>query len=231
MKEKFDFCNVLHIVDSENFKESETIEIEFDENTTILELFSSVEKPTSDLTRYYENSSSYLYNQQTLPYVINAEGKVEWDVLHRDAKVVDFLNTFNLSGKLIHVEYGAPQAGGIGIKELLDAWSQASVFIEETAKILGIGFTFSQAWKVIKNLITDKNKEITPPSLFDFLNGREQWNHFELASMMEVDVENAKYLLLSLGYKWDAKVHMYKKSNETELLMEKFKAEDFMNDF
>ena len=68
-----------------------------------------------------------------------------------------------------------------------------------------------------------EKKKAPPHTVVDMLATRSQWNHKELAAILEIPEENAQNLLKAFGYKYDRSLMQYIPGDETEKLREKLK--------
>lgn len=108
------------------------------ENATIQKLLQITEHGiVSDISNYYPLSGLYFYTAECLPFLF-IDGKVSYDVSFCDAKVVDFLNTHNITDNTLRITTDLPMAGGLGGPELLEAWNNIYPTLEQIAVLFTI---------------------------------------------------------------------------------------------
>lgn len=160
----------------------------------------------ADLSSYYPLSGAFSFNNEYVPYIISNH-EVKWNVAYREAKVLDFISTHNISDNTIKADEGYPQAGGPGFKNLLEIWNEIYPIIDQFVTIIGAVTIFKKAGKWTKSLF--KSAEVPPQSYFDLIFSRCRWNHFELSQLLRISAEDSKRLLISLGYKYNKSILMY----------------------
>ena len=57
-----------------------------------------------------------------------------------------------------------------------------------------------------------EHRRKAPNTVFDIVYTRSQWNHFELAELLQLEPEYIKHLLKALGYVYDRKKMTYVQS-------------------
>lgn len=199
------------------FSTTEIIETEYDSNSTLKEVFNRLGHPCAeiDLSKYFKLGYELCYSTENIPYIIN-EGIITWLPVYANIKVSDFLNTFKVES--IDIITGIPQAGGPDTNTITEMWNLYYPIIDQMATVLGFsgGMAGLGAW------IKSRFKKETPPTaLFDIISSRDQWNHNDLAHLLELDAENAKQLIRSVGYVWDSHMQLYVKSDTTDELIRK----------
>jgi len=207
MEIKVVFYHVFHEIDPNVFPEKIDFISNIDDNTTLQELFDRAEQSLADLSEYYYLSGPFSFNSTYLPFIINAGGKVEWNVRYKDAKVKDFITTHKIKDKIIISKIGYPQAGGPGFKEFIQLWNLIYPIFDQFVTVVGLGAIIINAGKWVHSLFAKKN--IPPQSHFDLIYSRENWNHFELAELLGISKEDAKQLLKLFGYSYDNSKTLY----------------------
>lgn len=203
---KFIFRNALHEYMPES-KEFEEYNLNIDDNTTIKQIFDSVSLPLADLSEYYNLSGVFTFNSCYLPYIINSNNKVEWDISYENSKVIDFLNTHEI--EVVKATYGYPQAGGPGFKDITEIWNLIYPIVDTFVTVYGFGEIISGAGKWLYSLFNKKNECLCPQAHFDFLFSKEKWNHHELATYLDISADKAKELLRLFGYQYDKSKCLY----------------------
>lgn len=219
MEIKVVFYHVFHQIDPKVFPEKIEFIANYDENTTISELFDKAGQPCADLSEYYYLSGKFSFNERYVPYIIKSEGNAEWNVPFDKVRVIDFIYTHGINNNAIVAKTGYPQAGGPGFKELSEIWTNIYPIIDQIVTVVGLGSILVAAGKWINSKF--KSKEVPPQSYFDLIFSRREWNHFELAELIEISKDDAKKLLQIFGYKYDRSMRMYVQQNISLELREK----------
>jgi len=199
--------NVGEQCDNLNYK-GEFYNLDYIENkTTLLAIKNLVGIPEYigiTFDSYYNDTSCTSNFNNTLPYVVKINGKIDWNVNIDNTLISEFINTHNIDSENgIKFEYGFPQAGGSGFKDVLEVWNQIYPFIQIMANIGG-------AIAFIEFVKTTFKKNIpVPHDIINYLYKREFWNHHELAKILDTSEENAKKLLITFGYKWNNSKKIY----------------------
>lgn len=172
-----------------------------------------------ELDRYYFIGPEFGMFSNELPY-LQVNNRVLWNVQYEEAKVVDFVQTHGLKqNDKIYFSVGMIQAGGPGIKLIMDLWKECYPILDQfatTVAILGFTVKFSTWLKIICGF----SKRKTPPTaFFDFITRKDTWNPHELASMLRLNSSEARHLLKGLGYEWDKNTMLYCKTAITEELI------------
>jgi len=200
MQVKLIYCNAMYAFRND-LPEYAPILIEVDDSSTIGDFIT-----TGDLSEYYPLSGTYTFNTISLPYIINSNDEVEWDVLYNDAKVLDFIRTHNIHSHTIIVKDGYIQAGGPGFKELAAIWQQIYPIIDGFVTLVGFGIIVGGAGAWVHSLF---KKRSTPHAQFCLLFSRTSWHSSELAQKLGIGNDEAKQLLKLFGYKYDNKSAQY----------------------
>lgn len=214
------YLNVLSPYSNGRIPKEKIGEEDIDQDTTIQELFDLSQEGCADITKYYNLSSSYYFNNRTLPYICSSERKVIWGPAYEKIKVLDFIKTHNIKNNTILADTGIPQAGGPDFKDLVQLWNECYPIIDQFSSIFGLGGSLIGIGKWIKSLFI-KKKGVPPQSIFDFLLSRNKWNHYELAEMLEIKDYEAKKLLRAFGYKWDSSMKVYIQQSNTKEIIKK----------
>ena len=172
----------------------------------------------ADLSGYYPLSGKFSWNCQYLPYLIS-EGVVKWNVPYSEAKVSDFIATHAIPDNTIVAQDGYPQAGGPGFLDWMEIWEQIYPILESFATIAGVASALTATGKWLVSL--RKHPETPALSYFDLIFSRPAWNHFELSRLLQVDPQDGKQILLSLGYQYDRKTLLYVQQPKSLELKEK----------
>lgn len=198
--------------------------LKISENTTIQELFDIAGCSCGDISDYYEYSGVFSHNCIFCPFIITEKG-VQFNILFSEAKVVDFFRTHNITNNTIRVTTGYPQAGGPGLKEILEIWKNISPFLETITPCLNFVAIISTITGINLKTIWDhfKSKKVPPHTVVDMLSTKKQWNHNELAEILGIPKKNAKHLLKAFGYKYNKSKKLYTPSKLTDELKEKIK--------
>ncbi|KKM11068.1 hypothetical protein SY88_10445 [Clostridiales bacterium PH28_bin88] len=220
MKVTIEFRDVLWSYCEERATpEKQVIEFEYDENTTIQELFDLCSQSYADLSNYYRLSGKIYYNCSLLPYLMNSEGRVIWNVSYAEARVTDFLKTHAVSGGTIYADTGIPQAGGVGVGEVTALWSYVYPVLEQVATLMGLSFGIIEIARLAQRVFV--KKEVPPQSVFDLIISRDQWSSGQLADALGLDKEEAKKLLQVCGFRWDRRKMMYVAGDNKEQIIAK----------
>ena len=183
---------------------------EVDASTTIQTLIERADYSLGDVSDYYPFSKVWSHNNFFVPYLFTQDG-LQYDVAYDDVKVVDFLNTHQISNGKLCITTGYPQAGGPGYLELAEIWDATYPILEQLAVVLGItGLSLHSFVSGIRWLCKHFKKEKrTPQCCFDIVYSRKYWNHHELASYLDIPADNTKHLLRALGYEYNKKQKLY----------------------
>ena len=196
--------------------------VDISEQATLQDLLNKLECGLADVSDYYEFSGPFAWNNFFCPFVLTASG-IQFNLPYTDVKLSDFINTHSINSKAIRIVTGYPQAGGPGFIELAEIWNTVQPWLNDIAILLTIsGFNIKDTVKWIRSLF-DK-KKVPPHTVIDMLSTRSQWNHKELALILELPEENAQNLLKAFGYKYDRSLMQYIPGDETQKLREKLKS-------
>ncbi len=221
MRIKIEYYNVLFpYIDEKTIPEREIVELEYNQNTTIQDLFDNSQQCCADLSKYYDLSRDLCFNNRYFPYIISSDGNVLWNILYSDTKVADFLFTHKIQDNIIYADTGIPQAGGRGYKEVIDLWNMIYPILDQIGTLLGLSFGVIEIKRIIKTKFLDK--KVAPQSVFDLLLSRTQWNHNDLSESLNLSIDDTKKLLQISGFEWDRHKRTYvlgdKKRDITEKL-------------
>lgn len=207
MKVKIVFYHVIHEVDPITFPETIEFVSSIDSGTTIQQLFEEAGYPLADLSEYYYLSGHFSFNSSFLPFIINSNGIIEWNISYESAQVIDFISTHNLENNIIIAKIGYPQAGGPGFKDLIEIWEIIYPILDQFVTMVGLGAILINGGKWVN--LKFQRKDIPPQSYFDLIFSRVKWNHFELAELIGVNSQDAKQILKIFGYKYDKSKLLY----------------------
>lgn len=193
--------------------ETNKVTVTVNDGTTIEDLLYETCQ-IADFSKYYPFNGKMARVEGGLPYLIK-DGLINLDVPNSQAKVTDFINTFELSRKEIELYTGYPFAGGPGLLALAQIWENAIPVLNGIATFCSIaGINVTYVWEKIRSLFLKKNQP--PQTCFDIIYRREMWNSNELANLLKVENDFAKDLLRVLGYKYDQHKMMYIQREDIE---------------
>lgn len=192
--------------------------VETGENTTVESLIRELECGWADLSEYYEFSGRLTWNTDVLPYAIVGD-KIVYDIPFSDAKVFDFIKTHDIKNETVNITVGYPWAGGPGFITLVEMWDNAYPILEQIAVLLTLGVATKDVIKWFCHIF--KKREQAPQVCFDIIFSRKQWNHFELAGLLDVPEEKAKELLKLFGYQYDRVQMQYIQGEQTSEIKQK----------
>jgi hypothetical protein len=192
------------------------LEIPVNDDATMSELLEALENHSADVSRYYRLSSPYCYYTNSFPYILSRENMLIWNLPFNETRITDFLHTHQITNDTIRVDIGEPQAGGSGIKEIIDLWQEFQSFIENLAVYITIFVGVPEIIKKIRSKFIKKN--IPPHSVLDYIFSNEEIDHKQLACLLKVDEEDIRLLMKGLGYQWDKSKKLYRKQPITDKL-------------
>jgi hypothetical protein len=190
-----------------------------------------------DLSRYYWYSdSSFSYTSGShLPFVL-VEGVVEWSPPFVKVKVRDFLTTHNIQNGEIHLLTGFPQAGGAGLVQIATQWDRFYPIVEQIVTgagflglVYGAGKMAVTTGKWLAGKIHSKKSDslglqnVLPGSVVALVFSCTRWSARGLSAKAKIDEADAKGLLRLFMYKWDRKVQMYVKTEESGVVLERLR--------
>lgn len=181
------------------------IEMEYHPEITILkEIRDKIGAPISGITfKKYYNTGEFRFYNNSLPYIIKKNGKIEFEPSIDDTLISEFVETHKINNNTIEIEYGFPQAGGPDLIDWRNLWDIAWEAIQVISTIGGaIGLL-----DFIKTKFSDKKP--IPHEMMECLYKREYWNHNELAEKLDIKPEEAKNILKVFGYYWDKSKKIY----------------------
>ena len=188
------------------------IEMEYNEDTDSLgKIRDKIGAAISGISfEQYYNDGMFRFLDNTLPYIIKNNGKIEFVPNIDNTLISEFISTHQISSDIIRVEYGFPQVGGPGEIDWELLWNTVWNAIEMFSTIGGmVGFV-----DFIKNKFFDKKPK--PNEFIEYLYKRDCWNHNELAQIFDINQEQAKYMLKGFGYVWDKNKKMYTIAQDTK---------------
>jgi len=193
---------------------------EVPENATIQDLLQvSGHGEIADLSDYYPLSGAGSWGENYFPYLF-VNGKAAYGVLFQDAKIVDFLNTHNITDNTIRVTVEFPLAGGFGAGELLEFWDSIYPALEQIAVICTItGISLKSLFDYLKKHFIKRDQ--APQVCFDIVLSRKQWNSSELSSLLDITPDKAKNLLKLCDYQYDRVKMQYIQGEHAEEIKEK----------
>lgn len=228
MEVKIVYSNVMFPYIKEG--EKNTIEIvQINDKTTLKDVFIKSKEVHADVSKYYRLSGKYYYNKERLPYIKNENNLIVWEPYYNQVKVIDFILTHDIKDNTIYADTGIIQAGGVGLKEIIQLWEEYLPIIEQISTFFGLVGGVVGFGKFLRGIFVDKKKELIPPhSLFDFILERDKWNHYELAESLAIEIEDSKNLLQGLGYKWDKSKKMYVHQGDVNKIKNKLSEVSFI---
>lgn len=196
--------------------------VEISEQASLQNLFDELGCGLADISDYYEFSGRFARNNFFCPFILAANG-IQYNLPYTDVMLADFIHTHSIVGNEIRIVTGYPQAGGPGFVELVEIWNDIEPWLNGIAILFGIfGWNIKDVVKSIR--LHFEKKKVPPHTVIDLLTTRDQWNHKELAAILEIPEKNAQNLLKAFGYKYDRNLLQYIPGAETEQLKEKLKA-------
>lgn len=181
-------------------------EIDIDENLSVQDMLDTIKCGFADLSDYYPLSGVFSWNDGYFPYIFTGR-RILFNVPFRDASVSDFLKTHNILGSELHIVTRAAQAGGPGFLPWEEIWDMLNK-IAIICTISGVSiFSVKSFFDRIRSRFVKRN--VSPHALHDILFSRSCWNHNELAELLDMPLEETKYLLKGFGYVYDRKTMMY----------------------
>ena len=195
------------------------MQVTISDDATISEMLQMAGCGIGDLSRYYEFSGDFSYSDAFFPFLI-VDNQIVYDIPYEEAKVLDFINTFDLAGKVIQIETGYTWAGGPDWCTLTQMWESAKPILENIAILCSIsGMSVIGLVKWFCELF--KSRKRTPQVCFDIIYSRTKWNHYDLASLLEIEPERAKELLKAFGFIYDNSKKLYIQGELTPQIKEK----------
>ena len=206
-------------IQNELSNETRQVTVTLNDEASISELLNAADCGIGDFSEYYAFSSMLSRIDASLPFLIS-DGQLLYDVPFNQAKVVDFVKTFGLDGKVIELDTGYPMAGGPGLVSLKQIWESAKPILEGIAIFCSIGgLSVPELIKWFCTLF--QKRERTPHTCFDIIYSRTMWNHHELASLLEIEVDRTKKLLQVFGFEYDQQKGIYVQSENVEEINKK----------
>ena len=194
-------------------------EVDVSEQDHLQDLFNTLGYSLGDVSDYYEFSGVFACNNFYCPYILSDDG-VLYNVPYDEVHLMDFIRTHCNGKNEIEITVGYPQAGGPGFIELIEIWNAVMPYLNAVAIFCSIS-------GVSVKSITDDirkhsiKKKVPPHTVLDLITSRKQWNHGELADVLDIPEENAKNLLKTFGYIYDRNLMQYVPGEKTEELKEK----------
>jgi len=194
------YCPVEQIQD-------QVYEVNINYDQPMNELLDFLENPSADVSKYYDLSSPYCYYKDTFPYISTKENVLIWNSPFNETKIEDFLYTHHITDNTIIVDVGEPQAGGSGIKEIMELWQDIQALLEALAVYITIIVGVPELIKKIKVKFIKAN--VPPQSVLDYIFSNEELEHKQLARKLSLSEEETKLLIRGLGYEWDKSKKLY----------------------
>lgn len=212
--------NVLFDCGSHTTSRTRMQSFDINETTTIQDLLiQKSDYDFADLSHYYPLSGMFAWGNEYLPYLF-VNGKALFDLSFQDAKVIDFLNTHNITDNSIRIVIDAPYAGGFGGEELLDLWNNIYPVLENIAVLFTIsGFNLKDLFHYLSKHFVKKQQP--PQTCFEIVISRKQWSASELSSLLELSIDKTKELLKLCNYYYDRSKQQYVQGEHTNEIIEK----------
>jgi len=195
--------------------------VEISSDSSIQELLDKVDYSAADLSDYYEFSGRFNWNTSAFPYIIS-NGVIVYEPLFEETKIQNFLDTHHISNNTINITVGFPHTGGAGFPNIAEIWNNTWHVLEAISVLCTLsGVNIPQIIAKFGDYVLKKNRK--PQIAFDIVYLRDCWNHFELAELLEMSCEEAKNLLVLLGYEYDRKRMQYMRGENVNSIKEKLK--------
>ncbi len=203
---------VTNIVDE--IPQTFPVEVTVSERATIQELLDTAGYGTADLSDYYSLSGVFAWNDFHCPYLFS-HGKALYNVPYSAARLQDFYDTFDICDSTLRIVYGYPQAGGPGNLSIEEIWDGLCLLCRDVFPYLNVLAIFCTVFgfsvrDIFRRMVAPFIKKGVPPhTVEDILSSREQWNHRELAALLDIPEKNARQLLRGFGYRYDRHKMLY----------------------
>ncbi len=163
--------------------------------------------------QYYDGNIKF--DEQYLPYILNKNRIVEWNVAYKDISVEDLLRTFE-SNNILKFDL---LIGMGGIRDVIYSIQQLWENFIKVAEPIVLLNDVVDILKKLKTILI--KKRCKPQDLITYIYSKNAWNIYELSYQTEIDKENIKNLLKGLGYKWDRKLLLYVKTKKSKNIYNK----------
>lgn len=211
---------VTYVAMDEPYIKEHTVDIP--EDASLQDVFDALGCGLADVSDYYELSGVFAWNNFYCPFILT-ECSVQYNLPYNEVKVSDFIHTHCIGNNSIRIATGYPQAGGPGFVELKEIWDTIYPWLNDIAILCTItGISVKGIIDGIRSYF--EHRKASPHAVIDMLATRRQWNHKELAEILEMPEKNALYLLKAFGYEYDKKLMLYVPSKNTVELREKIKS-------
>ena len=180
-----------------------------------------------DVSYYYSlSSSSYDFRNYELPFIIDEDNKMFWDVHITSCRIDDFLYTHQIRDGRIRckewIQEGIlPTEGVTAIKDVIQLWEECHVTFQSLSAYITVALGLLEVIKRVKSLFI--KRKISPYPLLDVIFTKEEWNHYMLSELLKIEIEDTRKLLQGMGYQWDNSKKLYVKSPVTYEIREKLK--------
>lgn len=219
----------IKLIINEDGNKQITIHKEYDDKTTIEEFLTgfSYLSMRLDIEKYVSLTSYEYYYMGRLPYILT-EDEIIWYPEINSILIDDLIRTY---GEIIYVNaYTYPWGGDCyyGFKTVTEMWELIYPVFDTITTVSGTIGVGAAIVKWIRSLV---KKDIHPKGFFDFINSRNIWNHYELSNILGIESSESKYLLKSVGFKWDNSRKAYVKSERTKEIMKNIDNISWERDF
>lgn len=193
--------------------------VSLNDDTTISELLSAIGVGTAEFPMYYPFSRSLQFGDPFLPFLISG-GHILYDDPFEEAKVKDFIVTMDLPDQEIEIAIGIPWVGGPGLCDIELMWESALQVLGTIAVICSVsGYSMKDSIHWFCNLFQKRKKK--PHTVFDIIYSRPMWNHYEIASLLDIELDRAKDLLKVFGYQYDNSKKLYTQREDVDEIKSK----------
>lgn len=208
-------------------RKSSKYKINVAERATFMDLLKSlsprIDIQTSDCLSdhiYLDDSKYYKVQEPNyigkIQYVVRGQSVI-WNLDYYSVELLDFFSTHGVRDNSIYFLYGSPRSDGIGPVAISQMWR---IFLDALTLLPYIsGLISCILYTFRKTRFLKQN--ISPGAVFSFIVSRDYWNIAELSDLMGIERVSTKLLLRLCRYEWDPKVLLYKKTEETEAIIQK----------
>ena len=211
--------------------EDKNVTINIDSEEYLDEVISHIEKIIMKKEKYdfipHVGISEEYYNifieDQILPYILNMNGEIEWHVPYNKVKTEDLCRTFNINDE-VHIDV-LIGIGGVDdlITSIIKLWD---IFIKIITPLIMLKDTV-EVFNCIKTFLT--KKKCKPIYFISYIYSKDSWNLYELSKQTNIEKDNLKKILKGLGYEWDKKALVYKKTEKSKKIFEEIQRKIYDN--
>lgn len=213
--------NIINVVKNEKF----SIDYENNYNKTLKSILQDFNIKNADVTKEFNISGKYSFNTNSIPYIVRND-KILWNLKFSEFNLEDLVRTMQIKNiDDIIIEYGIPQAGGVGWPEINQFWNVMKEVLSNIVLMFDLGVIASMAYKYLEQKF--KTKNINPMDILDFVCSKDYWYSKEISDFMEIEEEHAISILTAIGYEWDKSNHYYQRTHKTEEIISNLKKRIF----